>query len=125
MLAASRGDVGIVEELAKRTGRYHLDSVDDEGLTAVYHASLREHTAVVKTLVGYGADATIPSERGTTPLLVAAEQGSLAIVVELVLSVRSMSDRLRYLDKANNALLAQLRHKPGRRRDSTQLGAAG
>jgi ankyrin repeat protein len=108
MVAASLGNAEIVEELAKRTGRYHLDSVDIDHLTALYHASVRGHTSVVRTLVAYGADATISSGRGNTPLIVAAEQGSLGIVVELVMSVRSISDRLRYLDKGNNALVTPL-----------------
>lgn len=108
MLAASRGESEIVEELAKRTGRYHLDSVDDEGLTALYHASRRGHKSVVQTLVAHGADATIPCERGNTPLLVAAEQGMWVIVVALVMSVRSISARVRYLDKANAALVTPL-----------------
>ena len=108
MLAASRGESEMVEELAKRTGRYHLDSVDDEGLTALYHASLRGHESVVKTLVAYGADATIACSRGTSPLLVASEQGLWAIVVTLVASVLSLPSRLRYMDKANNALVTPL-----------------
>ena len=35
MLAATNGNAEIAEELAKRTGRYHIDLVDDDHFTSL------------------------------------------------------------------------------------------
>jgi ankyrin repeat protein len=111
-LACIQGDEAIVNALATCTGRHHLDLADAENMTALYHAAVRGHLGVVTMLLKHGADARIASQSGTTPLLVAAEQGLTEMVRELLFSVDRSSARICYVNAGNDTLTTPL-HQAG------------
>jgi len=48
--------------------KLRIDDKDDDGETALIHAARQGHTATAKYLIDHGADPTIASNLGTTPL---------------------------------------------------------
>ena len=74
MQAAIDGDPEVVELLAD--GGAQLDLQDCDGCTALWHAADYNRLAVVRLLVGRGADQTVTDMGGMmTPREVAVEQG--------------------------------------------------
>jgi len=72
MVSSSRRRESIVALLLEEeTALTTLDWQDGHGKTAVFRASARGYTSIVQLLVTAGADATLPTKEGTTPLAVA------------------------------------------------------
>ena len=108
MHASAQGSEDIVEALLRRAGPSYADLVDWQHMTALYHAASRGHLGAVTTLLRHGANALIVSESGSSPLLVAAEQGLTDIVGELILSVRDSHAQRRYVNEGDEALVTPL-----------------
>ncbi|HXS27923.1 MAG TPA: ankyrin repeat domain-containing protein, partial [Steroidobacteraceae bacterium] len=60
-----------------------IDSRDTSGRTALFLAVLHRHEAVVRALLGSGANPNLGGPDGRTPLEVARDQNQPAIVVAL------------------------------------------
>lgn len=76
--AADRGRVDLLRELVRRGARFSNPSKPQQ--TALYRAVSSRQTAAVKFLIENKADVNYPDAEGTTPLILAAEQGSVDIV---------------------------------------------
>ena len=109
MLAAAANSLEIVEVLVQKMGRSGLDSVDEDGCTALYSAAEKHHWDVVSMLLDNGADATIPTEENDQTILDhAIETGCLAIVAEVVMSVKNPTDRCRFVNSPTRDLMTPL-----------------
>jgi len=64
--------------------RQRIDAYFEAGTTALMHAAALGHTEVVKLLVDAGADASLTDPSGQTPLIYAANSGSVRSVVLLL-----------------------------------------
>ena len=117
MLAAGQGDTSMVGALLNAGAMPNAGTRD--GMTAIYEGTCSGSAQVVQLLINKGAD---PNESlgtsGATPLTIAAWQGSLAMVHELINAgarVNAKTDqgktpldqaRARHHDNVVNALLA-------------------
>jgi ankyrin repeat protein len=70
--AANRGSTTSVDMLS---GKSPVNAADADGTTPLAAAAARGHDAVIRALLGAGADAGITSRSGNTPLHVAAAAG--------------------------------------------------
>lgn len=94
--AARVGDRGIVEMLLDADVDINETDADPAGVTAINIAAYRENVNVFNLLLERGADYTIPSANGFTPLLSAVKSGNLPIVRKLLAKGAN-------LDHKNNA----------------------
>lgn len=79
----SAANVVVLERLIENGA--HLDLVDSAGRTALMYAVLMGHDQLVKALVDAGADATIATSDGVTPLD-AARDGNNVRVLKLLMA---------------------------------------
>ncbi|CAH1106342.1 unnamed protein product [Psylliodes chrysocephalus] len=98
--AARKGNVAVVEKIlgqrAKRSGPLAslrrgpgANVQDSSGYSALHHASLNGHRAIVKLLLEHDASTNIVDSKGSSPLHLAAWSGNVDIV-KLILSGPSM-----------------------------------
>ena len=73
-IASEKGHLGIVEILASLRPT-NIDQADHEGFTALYMASQKGHSAVVKFLLKHRADPNRAANNGSTPLLASSMNG--------------------------------------------------
>ena len=67
-----------------RDGKCHIDSRDESGATALFHASTNGHRDVVEYLLQAGARVDRTDGRGKTPLMRAAFNGHADVIGELL-----------------------------------------
>ncbi len=82
--AARVGDRGIVELLLDAGVDINEQDADPAGVTAINIAAYRENVQVFNLLLERGADYSIPSANGFTPLLSAVKSGNLPIARKLL-----------------------------------------
>jgi hypothetical protein len=85
MEAAHRGHVGIIRALLAH-GCGDIDALDDDGWTALYWACCMGHTDAALVLLEAGADMSIASTKGRTPLAVARRERREGCVAVLEVS---------------------------------------
>lgn len=108
-LACGNGNAVLTEALVQGVGKYHMNSVDDRNMTALFHAAAGGHLDCVKVLLTYGADAKIRSESGATPLMIATERGHVEIIKALVLEgFHTGVARKMYVNHSNDIALTPL-----------------
>jgi ankyrin repeat protein len=73
--ASSEGHVGVARMLLEHMGVEDVDNPDNHGQTALHHAAGYGHEDMVVFLLSKGADATITSDEGVTPLMEASVEG--------------------------------------------------
>jgi ankyrin repeat protein len=70
---------------ASGSGGCHVNGVDAEGATALWHAAASGHSVIVSELLAAGAEVhTATATTGITPLMVAAIEGHANVVAELL-----------------------------------------
>jgi len=79
-LAARNADLPAVKELMLQGD---INGVDAHGFTALYHATLLGHEAVMRILLDAGADLSQPDLGGLSPLHIACEKGRAEAAVLL------------------------------------------
>lgn len=67
MLAAAKGQMGVVHTLVQHTGGQGLDEQDSDGWTAMHHAVSKNRADVVRLLLVSKADPTVEDSDGCTP----------------------------------------------------------
>jgi ankyrin repeat protein len=77
--AMAEGHVGVVRLLLEHMGSQDIDTRDDEGETALFHAAGKGHEDMVAFLLSKGANATIKSDEGVTPLMQASIEGRVGV----------------------------------------------
>ena len=83
LLAASAGRVDLVERLAD--AGFRLDFAAEGGQTALHAAAYSRNAETIRLLLRRGLDANAPSgTQGRTPLVIAAEHGSLEVIEALL-----------------------------------------
>lgn len=102
MLASSRGNDEIVEEILKGAARYRIDDVDVENMTALCHAAGQGLDETVGLLLRHHANPSHRSEDGATPLFIAAEHGYLDVVKRLVSYFPTPQTKKRYVNIPDN-----------------------
>ncbi|XP_020893003.1 ankyrin repeat and SAM domain-containing protein 6 isoform X2 [Exaiptasia diaphana] len=80
--AAEQGNVCMASELLD--GGVHVDSTDDEGVSALHTAAANGHDNMVRLLLSRGASFDARNSYGWTPLMTAACYGHVKIVVILI-----------------------------------------
>lgn len=78
MVAAGKGQARCVRELLERWGA-DRDARSRDGRTALYRAASNGDTATVAVLLDLGADPSIATARGRTPLDVARDKGHVSL----------------------------------------------
>jgi serine/threonine-protein phosphatase 6 regulatory ankyrin repeat subunit B len=88
MAAAAGGHVGVVKMLLPHMGGQGLQEADNEGRTALYHASQEGYEEIVAFLMSHAAHADIKKAQrqgqGMTPLMAAACTGHLGLMKMLL-----------------------------------------
>jgi ankyrin repeat protein len=74
--------VEIVRMILKKGAK--VNQVDSEGYTALHEASMRGNGPIVKELLDYGADRSLKTSKGKTPLELAKENGHEKLAAILV-----------------------------------------
>jgi len=86
--AASSGDVHFIRAFLRDRDAFDLalcvDDAEDDGCTALWHASARGHADAVAELIAHGASTEKARHGGATPLIVASRRGHLGAVRALV-----------------------------------------
>ncbi|KAF1892060.1 hypothetical protein Lal_00036414 [Lupinus albus] len=77
--SAREGQIEICKYLLEQLN-LHIDSIDDDGETALIHAARQGHTHTAKYLIDRGANPTIPSNLGATALHHAAGIGDIELI---------------------------------------------
>ncbi|MDA8774006.1 ankyrin repeat domain-containing protein, partial [Chlamydiia bacterium] len=90
---ASLGDLQLVQETVSKykNNGVSIDERDSIGYTALYTASIKGHSDVVKYLLDKGASPDIVDEDGRTALHIASVSGHLSVVEHLILSGASIN----------------------------------
>lgn len=70
--AAMSGNLATIRTLFAAHGIGHINDQDDLGATPLFHASMRGLRSMVRMLLSHGADPSIQTKAGQTPLLAAA-----------------------------------------------------
>jgi ankyrin repeat protein len=84
MLACEEGQTGMVNVLLQHVGPEALRETNEHGLTALHCAALWGHGETVTFLLGQGAQANSRDEDGTTPFMMACQQGHMGVVKVLL-----------------------------------------
>jgi ankyrin repeat protein len=79
-LACHEGQLAVVHMLLQHIGTQVLEETDEEGWRALHWVAYRGHEAVATLLLEQGAQANSGDALGRTPLMVACEEGRLAVV---------------------------------------------
>ena len=86
--AASAGDVHFIRAFLRDRDAFDLarcvNDAEDDGCTALWHASARGHADAVAELIAHGASTEKARHGGATPLIVASRRGHLGAVRALV-----------------------------------------
>lgn len=82
MVAASRGDVALVNLLLERGAE--ADALDKEGESALLEAARKGHRQVVRALLASGASADVNDRFGLTSLMMAARSGDVEMIRDLL-----------------------------------------
>ena len=86
--AASSGDVHFIRAFLRDRDAFDLarcvNDAEDDGCTALWHASARGHADAVAELIAHGASTEKARHGGATPLIVASRRGHLGAVRALV-----------------------------------------
>ena len=117
--ASAQGDLHALSHFLKRNSASNIDSVrDEEGYTALHHASVYGHASTVSLLLSFGADVNAQtSALGLTPIMLACLGEHDNVVSTLVIAGARMDiqDRLRgatalmiSAEKGNEALTLRL-----------------
>ena len=80
--AAKKGDAGQIQELLKEGA--DVNSVDENGYSALYAATMYQKEQCVVALIQAGATIDCYNNNGVSPLMAAARDGYTAIVKELL-----------------------------------------
>jgi ankyrin repeat protein len=80
MTAATKGHLGVVQQLLQVVGDQGLEARDKDGWTALHFAVDGGHEEVVNFLLSQGAQASSKDDKGVTPLITAATKGHLGVV---------------------------------------------
>ncbi|MCJ1383169.1 hypothetical protein MMC17_006282 [Xylographa soralifera] len=84
ILAASAGLEDTVTLLLERP-KIAVNAEDVGGWTALAHAAYKNYYAIVKRLLDMqGVEIDLPSSNGATPLIIAAQEGNIQVVAELL-----------------------------------------
>ena len=75
--AARDGQMGVLKEMIQEVD---INSIGNEGLTALHYSAINNHVEVVKYLIENGADINVKDNNGQTPFYIAAREGKLEIV---------------------------------------------
>ncbi len=78
--AARAGDVAGLKRLVRKHPRLAVDATDDAGYSALVLAAYHDRTAVVRWLLGRGADPCVSDRRGYTALMGAVFRGHGTVV---------------------------------------------
>jgi ankyrin repeat protein len=124
LAALHGGHSGVAELLLSRCSHSRvLEARDEQGCTALHLAAAVGHAGVARELVAAGTDASATDRSGRTPLLVALQEGSLA-VFRLVLASGRCGDLTAALpDTGETALHLAMRR--GMRDEAVALLQAG
>ncbi len=86
--AAAAGDVHFIRAFLRDRDAFDLarcvNDAEDDGCTALWHASARGHADAVAELIAHGASTEKARHGGATPLIVASRRGHLGAVRALV-----------------------------------------
>ena len=80
--AAHSDDLTEVVDMLR--GGIPIDSTDENGYTALYRATNRNHTDIVTELLKNGADVNVQNGHGWTPLHTAAENNNTDMMIALL-----------------------------------------
>jgi serine/threonine-protein phosphatase 6 regulatory ankyrin repeat subunit A/serine/threonine-protein phosphatase 6 regulatory ankyrin repeat subunit B len=84
ILACDKGHLGVLRMLVHHLGKQELEATDKEGLTALHYAALCGNEECVSFLLGQGAQANSKSKNGTTPFMMACDNGQIAVMKVLL-----------------------------------------
>ncbi|CAB3407202.1 unnamed protein product [Caenorhabditis bovis] len=93
--AAFNSDLKKIDSLM-RDGQVHIDSTDDDDVTALHIAAAMGNTNLVRRLLDYGANIEACNQLGLTPFLYAAREGKLS-VIDVLLQKGADYRKLTYL----------------------------
>jgi ankyrin repeat protein len=77
--AMTDGHVGVAQLLLEHMGVQDIDTRYSQGKTGLYHAASNGHEDMVAFLLSKGANATIASDEGLTPLMEASSEGHVGV----------------------------------------------
>jgi ankyrin repeat protein len=77
--ACAEGHMGVMKLFLQHAGPQALQEMDNEGRTALHHAAFWGHEEAVTFLLGQGAQADSKDEDGTTPFMIACQNGQTGV----------------------------------------------
>ncbi|CAL8112723.1 unnamed protein product [Orchesella dallaii] len=90
-LALEQNNPSLLLEIVKN---HHVDSMDKDGLTLLHRSVLAERIEFVQQLISLGANVTLASRDGWSPLHLAAFTGNNEILVFLLKSSSGTSENI-------------------------------
>lgn len=82
MIAASRGDLAVVEEILSRHNE-DVNAQDDFGYTALMYAASAGHARIVETLLAAGSDLRLKNRQGLASIDLAVARGQAPVALLL------------------------------------------
>ncbi|MEK7339502.1 MAG: ankyrin repeat domain-containing protein, partial [Verrucomicrobiota bacterium] len=79
-LAASKGDIEMMEKLMEKLPKEELNAMDQKGRTPIFSAIENRQVEALRLLMEASADLNHWDDQLVTPLLLACQQGSLAMI---------------------------------------------
>jgi ankyrin repeat protein len=84
LIACIMGHLGVVKMLLRHVGVQAIEEADADGFTALHFAAFKGHEELVAFLLGNGAQTRSRHVHGSTPFMMACDQGHLGVVRLLV-----------------------------------------